>query len=170
MEIVVHFVQQGRQICKTVSPFSKTFIFENLQINVYLFEFSRQKLTLTYWLLFFPRKYLEVIINTIFGAKIQVRLLGNFHTPWLRLLLEKCLFVPALKDSILQVNGQIYDSEVCHCVYPASRTFLNSFYTLGTQYSLKIAILFCSTIVFSPLADIRLKSALMKGPFLHPRT
>ena len=80
--------------------------------------------------------------------------------------LEKCLFVPALKDSILQVNGQIYDSEVCHCVYPASRTFLNSFYTLGTQYSLKIAILFCSTIVFSPLADIRLKRALlMKGPF-----
>ena len=30
------------------------------------------------------------------------------------------------------MNGQIYDSEVCHCVYPASRTFLNSFYTLGT--------------------------------------
>ena len=26
MEIVVHFVQQGRQICKMVSPFPKTLL------------------------------------------------------------------------------------------------------------------------------------------------
>jgi hypothetical protein len=32
---------------------------------------------------------------------------------------------------ILQKTGQIYDPSVCHCVFPASRTFLNSFYTLG---------------------------------------
>ena len=32
---------------------------------------------------------------------------------------------------ILQKTGQIYDPEVCRCVFPASRTFLNSFYTLG---------------------------------------
>ena len=32
-----------------------------------------------------------------------------------------------------QADGQVYDHNVCHCVYPASRTFLNSFYTLGKK-------------------------------------
>ena len=41
----------------------------------------------------------------------------------------------------LQVNGQIYDAEVCHCVYAASRTFLNSFYTLGTSIAFTLWLL-----------------------------
>ena len=31
----------------------------------------------------------------------------------------------------LQESGQIFDHDVCHCIYPATKTFLNSFYTLG---------------------------------------
>ena len=33
----------------------------------------------------------------------------------------------------MQESGQIFDHDVCHCVYPATKTFLNSFYTLGKQ-------------------------------------
>lgn len=39
-----------------------------------------------------------------------------------------------LSTCLLQKNGQIYDDQVCHCVYPASRSFLNSFYTLGEEF------------------------------------
>ena len=39
---------------------------------------------------------------------------------------------------ILQKTGQIYDPTVCHCVFPASRTFLNSFYTLGKYQCISI--------------------------------
>ena len=45
-----------------------------------------------------------------------------------------------------QINGQIYDAEVCHCVYPASKTFLNSFYTLGKHYTAIVWPLFMSTL------------------------
>ena len=33
----------------------------------------------------------------------------------------------------MQESGQIFDHDVCHCVYPATKTFLNSFYTLGKK-------------------------------------
>ncbi|XP_059087250.1 uncharacterized histidine-rich protein DDB_G0274557-like [Tigriopus californicus] len=45
----------------------------------------------------------------------------------------------------LQVHGQVYDPNVCHCVYPASRTFLNSFYTLGV---VMLTVMVCCFLVF----------------------
>lgn len=49
------------------------------------------------------------------------------------------------QQELCRVNGQIYDSEVCHCVYPASRTFLNSFYTLGV---VMLTVMVCCFLVF----------------------
>jgi len=57
---------------------------------------------------------------------------------------KTCLACREQQD-LCKVNGQIYDSEVCHCVYPASRTFLNSFYTLGV---VMLTVMVCCFLVF----------------------
>ena len=51
---------------------------------------------------------------------------------------------------LFQKTGQVYDPTVCHCVFPASRTFLNSFYTLGKIIFLIKVFLYTHT--YGPLA------------------
>ena len=73
---------------------------------------------------------------------------------------------------ILQKTGQIYDPEVCRCVFPASRTFLNSFYTLGKyQYNMNMWIqfytyqsLFCINILAKTIQSEKDKANIIALP------
>ena len=79
---------------------------------------------------------------------------------------------------ILQKTGQIYDPEVCRCVFPASRTFLNSFYTLGkyqyisfNEYNMNMWIqfytyqsLFCTNILANNIQSEKDKESIIFLP------
>lgn len=57
---------------------------------------------------------------------------------------ETCLLCKEQQDTC-EKTGQVYDPTVCHCVFPASRTFLNSFYTLGV---VMLTVMVCCFLVF----------------------
>ncbi|XP_040573105.1 uncharacterized protein [Lepeophtheirus salmonis] len=57
---------------------------------------------------------------------------------------QTCLACKTQMD-FCQEDGKVFDSDVCHCIFPASRTFLNSFYTLGV---VMLTIMVCCFLVF----------------------